>query len=86
MEEVTAYFHLGLQASVEPNPWREKGVPTALPLSPDQPRRVPYIFGVAAWPEGWGRVMAIRPVAGGIQIVSSEGEEIFHPVDLTFLR
>ena len=86
VEEVTAYFHLGLAASLAPNPWREKGVPTSLALSPRKPTRIPHIMGVAALPAGFDVVRTIRRTATGICLESARGRSIEHPVDLSFLR
>jgi hypothetical protein len=53
IEDVTAYFHLGLAASLADNPWKEKGVPTALALGRKKSTRIPYIMGVAPLPDGF---------------------------------
>lgn len=86
VEDVTAYFHLGLAASLAPNPWREKGVPTSLALSPRKVTRIPYIMGVAALPGGFDVVRTIRRTATGICLQSASGQQIDHAVDLSFLR
>lgn len=86
VEEVTAYFHLGLAASLARNPWKEKGVPTSLNFARRKPTRVPYIMGVAALPAGFDAVQTIRRTATGIRLQSRRGQPIDHVVDLSFLR
>lgn len=85
VEDVTAYFHLGLGASVQPNPWSAKGVPTALAPGPRRPLRIPYIMGVAAVPEGFGAVRAIRRRKGFVEIFPASGAPVRHAVDTAFL-
>lgn len=86
VEDVTAYFHLGLAASLAPNPWKEKGVPTAHTLSPAKPTRIPYIMGVAALPDGFDTVRSIGRTATGIRLQSASGRQIDHTVDLSFIQ
>ena len=86
VEDVTAYFHLGLGASLAKNPWKEKGVPTSLALSRKKPTRIPYIMGVAELPDGFDTVRSIRRTATGIRLQSASGATIDHAVDASFLR
>jgi hypothetical protein len=86
VEDVTAYFHLGLGASLAPNPWNEKGVPTSLAFSRRRPVRIPYILGVAALPEGFDAVRRIQRTTTGIRLRSAGGAIIEHAVDTSFLR
>lgn len=86
VEDVTAYFHLGLAASLAPNPWSERGVATALKFSRNAPRRIPYIMGVAALPPGFDRVRSIRRTADGVRLTAVGGAIIDHVVDTAFLR
>jgi hypothetical protein len=86
VEDVTAYFHLGLAASLADNPWREKGVPTAVELSPSQSTRIPYIMGVAPLPAGFDSVHRIGRTATGIQLHSATGARIEHVVDTSFIQ
>lgn len=86
VEDVTAYFHLGLGASARSNAWNERGVPTTIEFQPHRFVRVPYIIGVAAVPPDFGEVRVIRRVPGGAQILSASGRAVFHTVDTDFLR
>jgi hypothetical protein len=86
IEDVTAYFHLGLAASLEDNPWRRKGVPTSVELSRAKSTRIPYIMGIAPLPAGFDSVQGIERTAGGIQLRSVSGVQIDHAVDTLFLQ
>jgi hypothetical protein len=85
VEDVTAYFHLGLKASLAKNPWKDLGVPTSLTFSRGKPTRIPYIMGVAALPKGFDTVRSIRRTATGIRLQSASGRVIEHAVDTAFL-
>ena len=86
VEDVTAYFHLGLGASLAPNPWKKKGVPTSLSFARGKPTRVPYIMGVAAVPADFDSVRSIRRTATGIRLESVSGRLIDHVVDTSFIQ
>jgi hypothetical protein len=86
IEDVTAYFHLGLAASLAPNPWRKKGVPTSVTLSPSSPTRIPYIMGVAPLPADFDSVRSIRRTSTGIRLQSMGRAHIDHAVDTTFIQ
>jgi hypothetical protein len=86
IEDVSAYFHLGLAASLAKNPWSDKGIPTAIALNRKQSTRIPYIMGVAAIPDGFDSVKAIQRTTHGIRILSVNGKHIEHPVDTTFIH
>ena len=86
VEDVTAYFHLGLGASLAKNPWNEQGVPTSLHFTRGKPVRIPYIMGVAALPDGFDAVRSIRRTETGIRLQSASGRRIEHAVDTSFIR
>ncbi len=86
VEDVTAYFHLGLAASLAENPWRKKGVRTAVVLSERMATRIPYIMGVASLPPGFDSVRRIRRTGTGIRLESTRGVWIDHAVDTAFIR
>jgi hypothetical protein len=86
IEEVTAYFHLGLAASAEDNPWKEKGVPTTLALGGGKNTRIPYIMGVAPLVDGFDIVRAVQRTDTGIRLTAASGAQLDHTVDLSFLQ
>ncbi len=88
IEEVTAYFHLGLAESARKNPLSGKGIPTCLRLDPRKPLRVAYIMGIAKTPAGFDEVAGIEAEPGEQQIVltSCSGRSVKAKVDLSFLR
>lgn len=86
IEDVTAYFHLGLAASLAENPWKEKGIPTSIALSPSKITRIPYIMGVAPLPDDFDVVSTIQRTPTGICLKSASGASIDHTVDTTFIQ
>jgi hypothetical protein len=86
IEDVTAYFHLGLAASLQDNPWRGKGVPTALTLGRGKSTRIPYIMGVAPLAGGFDSVLAVERTGTGIRLTAASGACIDHAVDTTFIH
>ena len=86
VEEVTAYFHLGLGASLAKNPWKEKGVPTSRTFTRGKSVRIPHIMGVAALPAGFDTVQSIQRTATGIRLQSASGRQIDHVVDTSFIQ
>jgi hypothetical protein len=88
LEEVTAYFHLGLAESVRRNPIRERGFQTCLRLNPRKPLVVPYITGVAPIPAGFDRVVSIQAAPGNqaILLQSAGGRQAQAAVNLDFVQ
>ncbi|UCH24800.1 MAG: hypothetical protein JSV66_12720 [Trueperaceae bacterium] len=85
VEEVTSYFHLGHRASVEANAFSDRGVPTALTLSPDQTLSIRYAFGLVTIPPQFESVKAIEAHPGGVLLRGNQGLEVFTPCDLGFI-
>jgi len=86
IEDVTAYFHLGLADSARPNPVNKRGIATYLDLKAKAPLTVNYIMGVAAIPKNWGRVKSITRESGGIVLESTQGRAVRTPIDIDFLH
>lgn len=87
IEDVTAFFHLGLAESAGRNHLQQRGIPTSVELNPRRPLEVNYIMGIAPIPAGFDHVADIRPAkAGVIEIRSRSGAAIRTQVDLKFLR
>jgi len=85
LEDVTSYFHLGLEESARPNPVNQRSIATALTLKASVPLTVNYIMGVAAIPQGWGRILVITPDAHGVTLRPTQGGTIRVPLDIGFL-
>jgi hypothetical protein len=88
LEEVTAFFHLGLAESVRPNPLSQKGFPTSVMLNPREPLIVPYIMAVAPIPHGFDRVVSIQPGTDrqSVKLHSASGKEIAARINFDFLE
>ncbi len=86
IEDVTAYFHFGLAASLADNPWREKGIPTAIRFKRGKSTRIPHIMGIAPLPDAFDSVSAIQRTATGIRLQAASGAHIDHAVDTTFIQ
>ena len=86
VEDVTAYFHLGLAASLADNPWKEKGVPTSIAFVRGKSTRIPYIMGIARLAAGFDSVRTIQRTDTGIRLQSESGAHIDHSVDTTFIQ
>jgi hypothetical protein len=85
LEDVTAYFHYGLEESAKANPVNRRGFPTAVTLDPAHPLSVSYIMGVAAIPRRFERVNTITTENGAIRLFSDGGPSVKVPLDLNFL-
>ena len=61
IEDITAFFHIGLNSSCRANMLNERGIPTC--LNPDAAGRlsIPYIQGVARIPPEFDQVLDIEP-------------------------
>jgi hypothetical protein len=86
LEEVTANFHLGLAASVAPNPVSRRGIPTVLQLDPRHPLVVPYVMAVAAIPRGFDTVRRIDFCGDHVVLLAALGQTVRHQVDLGFFH
>lgn len=86
VEDVTAYFHLGLAASARANPLSRGGAATAVTLSPRRPLRVAHILAVAAIPRDFDEMVSLRPHRGGVSLTSRSGRTVRVPLDLDFVQ
>lgn len=86
VEEVTAYFHLGLPASAQPNALNRAGVPTAVELDPAKPLRVAHILALAAIPRNFDRVERIEPESDGVTLVARSGARVTVPLDVAWVQ
>lgn len=87
LEEVTAYFHLGLAESARQNALSRKGIATCFRMSSDKPLSIRYIMGVASVPAGFSRVVSIEPdsKSRAITLRAANGKQARAPVCLDFL-
>jgi len=86
IEDVTAYYHIGLAESVKKNPLKDKGFPTSVTLNKNKPFVVNYIMGMSDIPAGFDEVKSIRQVsAEEIELVSVSGKRKTTKIDLDFL-
>jgi hypothetical protein len=86
VEDVTAFFHLGLAESARANALNRQGAPTAVTLSPTRPLRVAHILALAAIPRGFDEVKSIVPARGGVKLTARSGRTVVAPLDLDFVR
>ena len=85
VEEICSYFHLGHAASTADNPLTARGIPTAITLQPSGSVVIPYMFGLAATPPGFGAVTRIDEEDGGVIIADGDGREVFAACDVSFV-
>lgn len=86
IEDVTAYFHLGLAASLADNPWQDKGVATSIAFKSGKSTVIPYIIGVCPLPAGFDVVSSITRADSGICLKSASGMAVNHTVDTSFIK
>ncbi len=86
LEDVTAYFHLGLAPSAAPNALSRRGIPTVLRLRADRPLTIPYIMGVTAIPAGFGTVRTVEFAPGTATFIDTRGRRAATAVDTNFLN
>jgi hypothetical protein len=86
LEEVTSYFAEGLAASARANSLSERGVPTCIALSAEQPSTINYLMTVAAIPKAFDRVASVHEDNGTVEIVAESGQRVSTQIDLTFLE
>ena len=69
IEDITAFFHIGLKSSCRANMLNERRIPTC--LNPDRTGRlsIPYIQGVARIPPGFDEVLDIEPQPGQASVL-----------------
>ncbi len=73
LEDVTASFADGLEASIGENELTKRGVSTAIELRADKPTSIRYIQGVVKVPAGFGEVSQVEFKAGEATFVDAKG-------------
>ncbi|HUS47254.1 MAG TPA: hypothetical protein VNA25_22995 [Phycisphaerae bacterium] len=86
LEDICAFFSLGMAASVRPNALSRAGVPTAVRFDPRKATVVNYIQGVVKVPRGFGKVRTVRFAPGKATFVSTTRKSVTAPVNHEFLR
>jgi predicted GIY-YIG superfamily endonuclease len=88
IEDITAFFHVGLAASCRTNALTERGIRTCLHPDADGTLSIRYIQGVARIPQGFDRVALIEPVArvDKLLLVAESGAIAEVACEIDFLR
>ena len=86
LEDVTAFFAEGLDASTRVNALTKEGVSTALELSNSKSTTVNYIQGVTKIPDGFQNVRTLEFAPGQVTFVSITGQRVHAPVSHEFLK
>lgn len=86
LEETCAYCAEGIASSIEPNILTEKGFPTCLELSPDEPTNVYMIQGCARVPENFGKVKDVEFMKNSVHFISETGLRITVKVNYDFIK
>ncbi|MCC8179523.1 MAG: hypothetical protein LIP23_01220 [Planctomycetes bacterium] len=86
IEEVTAYFHYGIDASVKANPVSKKGIPTYRNFIADETFSIPYVMAAAKIPARFDHVETIEPVKDdSVRLVSKSGKKVTVKVGWQFV-
>ncbi|MDR0361367.1 MAG: hypothetical protein LBJ46_01565 [Planctomycetota bacterium] len=87
IEEVTAYFHMGIAASVKPNPISRKGIPTSRVFKADEAFSIPYIMVATPVPAGFDHIKSIDPIDDNrVRLTSKSGKKADARVGWQFLN
>lgn len=87
VEDITAFFHVGIEASCKPNLLTQRGIRTW--LEPDAHGRlsIPYIQGVARVPTNFDEVATIkRKNDNSISLIAKSGVAVTTFCDIDFLK
>lgn len=85
VEDVTSYFHYGLEESVRPNPVNQRGFATSIQLRRNTPFTVSTIMAVAEIPAGFEKVQAIVPDKDHVTLISTGKHRVHVPLQTSFL-
>ena len=86
VEDVTGFFHTGLNGSARPNALSKRGLTTCHQLRADRPFAVRYIMAVAAIPRRFEQVKDIVVAPGKVTLVGEHGVKVSTPLDADFLK
>jgi hypothetical protein len=87
IEDITGFFHVGIEASYRANALSARGVRTSLEPNADGRISIPYIQGVARIPADFDRVASIQrqPEGDTISITAETGASVRTPCCVEFL-
>lgn len=88
LEEVTSYFHYGLEQSVADNPLSRSGYPTSVEMDSGHPLDVRYVMGLVPIAPDFGAVSRLEFdfERGLVRLHGSTGKTAATSIDLRFLR
>ena len=86
VEDVTGFFHTGLNGSARPNALSKRGLTTCHQLRADRPFAVRYIMAVAAIPRRFEQVKDIIVAPDKVTLVGEHGVKVSTPLDADFLK
>jgi hypothetical protein len=86
LEDLTAFFHYGLDRSVAKNGLSQRGIKTFHTLSARKPFTVKYAMGVVAVPKGFDRVRELVTGDDTVTLISDSGQQATTPVNLGWLK
>jgi hypothetical protein len=75
----------GHAASIAPNPWTERGIPTALTLSPTGSVEIRQVIGAVPTDGDFGLVRSVAVEDGHLQVTAEDGRTLDLPYDSAFL-
>lgn len=88
VEDITAFFHIGLNSSCRTNMLNERGIPTCLNPDAAGSLSIPYIQGVARIPAEFDEVLDVEPQPGqaGILLRAKSAVVVEVSCRIDFLR
>ena len=87
LEQMTGFFHEGLNSSARPNSLSRRGLTTCLTLSPSKPTTVNYIMACIPTPAGFSRVRSLTPSRDktAVTLTDDNGRKLTAPLDVAWL-
>lgn len=86
IEDVTAFFHVGIAESCRRNALTDRGIRTCLTPEAGGRLSIPYIQGVARIPASFDRVASIEPGHDILRLRAESGSQVEIACHLEFLR
>ena len=75
---MTSYFAEGLAASARANSLSERGVPTCITLSAEQPSTINYVMAVAAIPKALTASLLLMRTTAMWRLLQKVGKRLAH--------